>query len=100
MDMINATDVRKNWSVTLDNVAHERPAYVKRTHDNVAIFSINTLNMMLAGYHFNAKKYKEYKENNDKKEQSRNLYDILDGEYMVCVGYATLLGDLLNKLGI
>ena len=59
MDMINATDVRKNWSVTLDNVAHERPAYVKRTHDNVAIFSINTLNMMLAGYHFNAKKYKE-----------------------------------------
>ena len=59
MDMINATDVRKNWSVTLDNVAHERPAYVKRTHDNVAIFSINTLNLMLAGYHFNAKKYKE-----------------------------------------
>ena len=59
MDMINATDVRKNWSVTVDNVAHERPAYVKRTHDNVAIFSINTLNLMLAGYHFNAKKYKE-----------------------------------------
>ena len=59
MDMINATDVRKNWSITLDNVAHERPAYVKRTHDNVAIFSISTLNMMLAGYHFNAKKFKE-----------------------------------------
>ncbi len=59
MDMINATDVRKNWSITLDNVAHERPAYIKRTHDNVAIFSISTLNMMLAGYHFNAKKFKE-----------------------------------------
>ena len=59
MDLLNATDVRKNWSVTLDNVAHEKPAYIKRTHDNVAIFSINTLNMILAGYHFNAKKFKE-----------------------------------------
>ncbi|MBO4347473.1 MAG: hypothetical protein J5840_07530 [Lachnospiraceae bacterium] len=59
MDMINATDVRKNWSITLDNVAHERPAYIKRTHDNVAIFSVDTLNMMLAGYHFNARRFKE-----------------------------------------
>ncbi len=59
MDLLNATDVRKNWSVTLDNVAHEKPAYIKRTHDNVAIFSINTLNMILAGYHFNAKRFKE-----------------------------------------
>ena len=59
MDLLNATDVRKNWSVTLENVAHEKPAYIKRTHDNVAIFSINTLNMMLSGYHFNATKFKE-----------------------------------------
>lgn len=59
MDMINATDVRKNWSITLDNVAHERPAYIKRTHDNVAIFSVDTLNMILAGYHFNARRFKE-----------------------------------------
>ena len=35
MDLQNATDVRKNWSITLDKVSHERPAYVKRTHDNV-----------------------------------------------------------------
>lgn len=46
------------------------------------------------------KKYKEYKENENEKDQSRNLYSILDGEYMVCVGYATLLNDLLTKLGI
>jgi hypothetical protein len=59
MDLLNATDVRKNWSVTLDKVAHERPAYVKRTHDNVAIISFSTLNLMLAGYHFCAKKFKE-----------------------------------------
>ena len=59
MNLLNATDVRKNWSVTLDQVAHERPAYVKRTHDNVAIVSVSTLNMMLSGYHFCAKEFKE-----------------------------------------
>ena len=48
MDLQNATDVRKNWSITLDKVSHERPAYVKRTHDNVAIVSVSTLNLMLS----------------------------------------------------
>ena len=46
------------------------------------------------------KKFKEYKENEDEKEESRNLYQLLDGDYMVCVGYATMLHDLLTKLGI
>ena len=46
------------------------------------------------------KKYKKYKENEENKDQSRHLYEVLDGDYMVCVGYATLLRDLLNKLGI
>ena len=59
MDLLNATDVRKNWSFTLDQVAHERPAYVKRTHDNVAIMSVSTLNAMLAGYRFYADKFNE-----------------------------------------
>ena len=45
------------------------------------------------------KKYKEVDENDDK-INSRNLYKILDNEYIVCAGYATLLQDLLNKLGI
>lgn len=59
MDLLNATEVRKNWSVTLDKVAHEKPAYVKRTHDNVAIVSVATLNLMLSGYHYYADKFKE-----------------------------------------
>ena len=60
MDLLNATDVRKNWSVTLDQVAHERPAYVKRTHDNVAIMSVSTLNAMLAGYRFYVNKFRSF----------------------------------------
>jgi hypothetical protein len=59
MDLLNATDVRKNWSLTLDRVAREKPAYVKRTHDNVAIVSVSMLNTILSGYSFITNKYKE-----------------------------------------
>jgi len=46
------------------------------------------------------KKYKKYKENPDDKNMSRNLYEILQNEYMVCVGFSRMLGDLLDKLNI
>lgn len=48
------------------------------------------------------KHYKQYKEvSDDDKFKSRKLYEIIDNdEYMVCVGYANLLVDLLTKLGI
>lgn len=46
------------------------------------------------------KKFKPYRENQDDKSSSRDIYQILDNEYMVCVGYSKLLGDLLDKLGI
>lgn len=46
------------------------------------------------------KKFKKYKENEEDKMQSRNLYNILENEYMVCVGFSEMFGDLLNKLGI
>ena len=59
MDMLNATDVRKNWSYTLDSVVRVKPAYVKRTHDSIAMIGISTLNEILGGYHFYADEYKE-----------------------------------------
>lgn len=46
------------------------------------------------------KHFKEYKENDENRQAARNIYQILDNDYMVCVGYANLLGDLLEKLGI
>ena len=59
MTVLNATDVRKNWSLTLDAVSHGRPAYVKRTHDNIAIMDVPTLNAILGGYKYYADSYKE-----------------------------------------
>lgn len=46
------------------------------------------------------KQYKPYNENEGIKEDSRRIYRILDNDYMVCVGYASMLIDLLDRLGI
>lgn len=52
-------------------------------------------------YAFNiTKQFKIYRENKEDLSQSRNLYSILTNEYMVCVGFSNLLGDLLNKLDV
>ena len=59
MNILNATDVRKNWSVTLDSVLHERPAYIKRTRDSVALVNMETMKEILRGYSFEATEYSE-----------------------------------------
>lgn len=46
------------------------------------------------------KQFKLYKENQEEKNDSRKLYSLLVNEYMVCVGYSRLFGDLLSKMGI
>ena len=52
-------------------------------------------------YAYNITKlFKEYKDHQTDEEASRDLYRILDNEFMVCAGYANLLCDLLDKLGI
>lgn len=46
------------------------------------------------------KHYKKYNENTQNPEDSRNIYKILDNEYIVCFGFSIFLGDLLDKLDI
>lgn len=46
------------------------------------------------------KQFKPYKENEESKEEARDLRYILNNEYIVCVGYAKLLTTLLDKVGI
>lgn len=46
------------------------------------------------------KQFKIYKESEYNKQDSRRLYRLLNNDYMVCVGYSKMFGDLLNKLGI
>ena len=52
-------------------------------------------------YAYNITKlFKKYKDNKDDARMSRDLYKILDSEYIVCAGFANLFSDLLTKLGI
>ena len=46
------------------------------------------------------KRFKEYKEDNENPEEARDLYSLLNNEYCVCYGYASLLQNLLFKLDI
>ena len=46
------------------------------------------------------KNIKPYKENLENREEARRLKYILDNDYIVCVGYAKLLVELLRKVGI
>ena len=59
MNVLSATDVRKNWSLVIDNVVREKPVYVKRTRDNVALINIDTLNEIMSAYRFYTNKFKE-----------------------------------------
>lgn len=46
------------------------------------------------------KKFKEYRENEEDKMSARELYQILENKFMVCVGFSEMFGDLLSKLNI
>jgi len=59
MDYLNATDVRKNWSLTLDSVVREKPAYIKRTRDEIAMMDVRMLSYLLRIYEFVADKFIE-----------------------------------------
>ena len=59
MVIMNATDVRKNWSVTVDTVIHEHPTFIRRTRDMIAMFNMHTMNELLRAYEFKASKFVE-----------------------------------------
>lgn len=46
------------------------------------------------------KNYKQYNENPKDLLDSRDIYRVLDNEYMTCTGYSLLFNNLLNKVGI
>lgn len=66
---------------------------------NIKNSNLSPLEKFIAVYNI-VKNIKPYKENEEKKEEARYLRYILDNDYIVCVGYARLLVELLDKIGI
>ena len=61
--------------------------------------SLSPFEKFIAVYNI-VKNIKPYKENQENKDYSRYLRYIINNEYIVCVGYAKLLVELLDKVGI
>ena len=56
---MSATEVRKDWSRVLDSVTRRRPAFIKRTHDNVVLASTESLSAMLSYVRYEATIFQE-----------------------------------------
>ena len=48
----NASDVRKNWSMTIDSVVHEKPAFINRTRDRLTMMDSELLLKMLGTFKY------------------------------------------------
>jgi len=54
MLMLNATDVRKNWSQQLDIVSRAKPLFIKRIRESFILSDTDTLKNVLSAYKYNA----------------------------------------------
>lgn len=59
MIMINATDVRKEWSSVVDKVVRDKPQFIKRTRDRMWLSNLATMEEILSAYQFTAEKFIE-----------------------------------------
>ena len=59
MQVMNATQVRNEWSAVLDSVIREKPLFIKRTRDKMIISDLVTLESLLSAYSFHAEVFSE-----------------------------------------
>lgn len=59
MLLMSATEVRKEWSSVIDSVTRRRPAFIKRTRDNMVLASTETLSTMLDAVRYDASVFYE-----------------------------------------
>src|SRR5574344_159070 len=55
----SATEVRKEWSETIDTAVRKKPVFIKRTHDNMVLLNMPLLQSMLDPLSINVTLYHE-----------------------------------------
>jgi len=56
---LNATDVRKEWSLVMDTVVREKPQFIRRTRDYMMLADVDFLKILLETYVFYADEFVE-----------------------------------------
>lgn len=59
MFTVNATDVRRDWSLVIDDVVRQKPKFIKRTRDYMILSDLNLFENILDVYKFTAQKFIE-----------------------------------------
>ena len=59
MFVINATNVRNEWSAIVDSVIREKPKFIKRTRDYMFLSNISLIENLLSAYNFTAEQFTE-----------------------------------------
>ena len=59
LQLMNATDVRKDWSTVVDATVRVKPQFFKRTRDHVFLSDFNFMEELLAGYTYSAIRMEE-----------------------------------------
>ena len=54
LQLMNATDVRKDWSTVVDTTVRVKPQFFKRTRDYVFLSDLHFMEELLAGYSYSA----------------------------------------------
>ena len=52
--IMNATDVRKEWSTIVDNTVRQKPQFFKRTRDYLVLSDFHFMEELLAAYSYSA----------------------------------------------
>ena len=59
MNVLQATQARKEWSATLDTVTREKPLIIKRTRDSIFLSNITVIDELVSLYKYHATVYIE-----------------------------------------
>jgi len=59
MIFVNATDVRKKFSLFIDKAVREKPVFIRRTRDTLVLARLDLLNALVDNYTFTAERFVE-----------------------------------------
>ena len=54
IEVMNATDVRRDWSAVVDNTVRTKPQFIKRTRDYIFLSDLRFMEELLKGYSYSA----------------------------------------------